>query len=499
MRTILLLLFFLLVESALSAASLKFSKEGTQVSGTARDSRYGKVLGSIAAADQKLEENIRGVSLGGWLVIEPWITPSLFEKVLEEKGQMPKDEYSFCAILGKKRAQEVLEEHWRTFYGEEDFKRIDELGLNLVRIPIGYWAFKTLSDDPYVSGQQKYLKQAIEHARKYDLMVQIDIHGMPGSQNGFDNSGKASGFPEWLEVEKNIELTYEIIELFLEEYGSRRYEDVIHSVEFVNEPFANALDMDKLELFYNYTYVRAKEMEVKALLFYHDGFLPIHSWDWFLNDTDIVMDHHLYEIFSPYHVSLSIEDHLINIKNQGREMASQPHACIVGELSGALTDCTKYINGVHFGARYDGTFPESYYVGSCENQTDFSSWSEQKKNETARFIAYQFETFENCSMGWIFWCFKTEDAIEWDFQKLAHLKMLSLPPRPKTPRPHSSLASGTSTDNRNGKYENSDLHKSETNVASRLEILDSSLFFSDGAFFSKISMVVTIILFFAIF
>ena len=159
-----------------------------------------------------------GVSLGGWLVLEPWIVPSLFEEVYEKMGEMPVDEYTYTKLLGKREAEKALEEHWSSFYTEDDFQDIVDHGINLVRIPIGYWAFGLLADDPYVQGQEYYLDQAIEWADKYDLQVQIDIHGMPGSQNGFDNSGKRTD-PTWLNGGENMDLTYDVMDYFFNKYG----------------------------------------------------------------------------------------------------------------------------------------------------------------------------------------------------------------------------------------------------------------------------------------
>jgi len=46
--------------------------------------------------------------------------------------------------------------------------------------------------EPYIQGQADHLDNAIGWARLYDLKVIIDLHGAPGSQNGFDNSGRRS-------------------------------------------------------------------------------------------------------------------------------------------------------------------------------------------------------------------------------------------------------------------------------------------------------------------
>ncbi|CUM68000.1 uncharacterized protein PRCAT00005714001 [Priceomyces carsonii] len=371
------------------------------------------------------KEKIRGVSLGGWLVLEPWINTILFEQVAAEAGKMPVDEYTFTKILGKKRSQEVLNKHWSTYYNESDFAAIKYHGLNLVRVPIGYWAFEKLDNDPYVGGQEEYLDKAINWASDNDLQVQVDIHGMPGSQNGFDNSGLRTTNPNWLEVDKNMAVTYKVVDYILEKYGNH---PAVDSIEMVNEPFGiGGIDLAKLEDFYLYVYDQAREKGITKNLYFHDGFLGIGWWDWFMKDTkyeNITIDHHLYEIFSTWHLDKSIEEHITNIEEQGKQMAKQYHPSIVGEFSGALTDCTKYINGVGKGARYNGTFQTDHAIGSCENHSNFSSWSDELKNNTKKFIEVQMKTFEENANGWIYWCFKTDETIEWDFQKLAQLGML---------------------------------------------------------------------------
>jgi aryl-phospho-beta-D-glucosidase BglC (GH1 family) len=48
------------------------------------------------------------------------------------------------SIRNFKRSNDIpharLVQHWNTFYTEKDFKEIAGWGINLVRIPIGYWA-----------------------------------------------------------------------------------------------------------------------------------------------------------------------------------------------------------------------------------------------------------------------------------------------------------------------------------------------------------------------
>jgi glucan 1,3-beta-glucosidase len=118
-------------------------------------------------------DQIRGVNLGGWLVLEPWITPTLFEGA----GDGAVDEYTLTQILGPDEATERLSKHWGSFITEGDFSSIANAGLSHVRIPVGYWAAAPIEGEPYVDGQLKYLDDAVAWAKTNNLKVIVDLHG----------------------------------------------------------------------------------------------------------------------------------------------------------------------------------------------------------------------------------------------------------------------------------------------------------------------------------
>jgi glucan 1,3-beta-glucosidase len=53
---------------------------------------------------------VSGVNLGGWLVNELWITPSIFENVDQSRGIV--DEYTLTQKLGTDAALAILRPHW---------------------------------------------------------------------------------------------------------------------------------------------------------------------------------------------------------------------------------------------------------------------------------------------------------------------------------------------------------------------------------------------------
>lgn len=147
-------------------------------------------------------------------------------------GELPVDEYHLCSTL-KIKAKSFLNYHWDTFCKEADIIKIAGLGLNLIRIPVGYWAFGLLPDDPYVQGEEKYLDLAIKWAKRYFLKAQICLHGLPGIPNGFNNSELRTDKPHWLNTFENMNVTYKVIDYLLNKYGNLT---PVYNIQVVNEP-----------------------------------------------------------------------------------------------------------------------------------------------------------------------------------------------------------------------------------------------------------------------
>jgi len=118
---------------------------------------------------------VRGVNLGGWFVLEPWITPSIFEPWANSNTVV--DEYTLCQTLGKDQAYSTLSNHWNTWITESDFAQIAAAGLNHVRIPIGYWSVAPIDGEPYVQGAYDVLNTALGWAQAHGISVWIDLHG----------------------------------------------------------------------------------------------------------------------------------------------------------------------------------------------------------------------------------------------------------------------------------------------------------------------------------
>ena len=361
---------------------------------------------------------VRGVNLGGWFVLEPWITPSIFSEWAD--SQTVVDEYTYTKTLGKDEASSRLTNHWNTWITQDDFNAIAAAGLNHVRIPIGYWAVNPLDGDPYVQGQLPVLDQAIGWARSAGLKVMLDLHGAPGSQNGFDNSGRY-GSIDWQQGD-TVAQTVTAIQNLAKHYAGDT--DVVTAIELLNEPFGPSLNLDGIKDFYNsgYQTVRANAGDTAVCI--HDAFKDFQSyWNGFFTEnqpnTNTMLDTHQYQIFSPEQVAMSPSDHVSAACALGPKLAGTDKWTVVGEWTGALTDCAKWLNGLGKGARYDGTLAGSSKVGSCDGKYTgtVAGLSSDDKSNIRHFIEAQLDAYEQHT-GWIFWTWVTESAPEWHMKDL---------------------------------------------------------------------------------
>jgi hypothetical protein len=87
---------------------------------------------------------VRGVNLGGWMVLEPWITPSLFYQFLGgNENTTAFDTYTFCQVLGPKEANRQLRRHWARWVTEDIIKTLASSGaVNSMRVPVGDYMYK---------------------------------------------------------------------------------------------------------------------------------------------------------------------------------------------------------------------------------------------------------------------------------------------------------------------------------------------------------------------
>jgi glucan 1,3-beta-glucosidase len=156
---------------------------------------------SLLGAAQAAANAMVGTNIGGWMVLEPWITPSLFYRFLDKTHTegIGLDSYTFCEALGPVEGNRVMRAHWDAWFTSEHVRQLAEREVEIIRIPIGDWT--TTAYGPYVGcmdGASEKIEWAMDEFHKYGIKVLLDVHAVKDSQNGYDNSGQALNL-EWVD------------------------------------------------------------------------------------------------------------------------------------------------------------------------------------------------------------------------------------------------------------------------------------------------------------
>jgi glucan 1,3-beta-glucosidase len=181
-----------------------------------------------------------------------------------------------------------LSQHWYSWITQGDFYAIAAAGLNHVRIPIGYWSVIPIEGDPYVQGAYDVLGQALDWASAAGLTVMIDLHGAPGSQNGFDNSGK-KGSIAWGQG-NTVQHTLDVLNKIRDDYADH---PAVAAIELLNEPLPPAAPLETVKQFYNDGWGNLKGSGVAIVE--HDAFQtqPLSQWnDFAQGQWNIILDTH---------------------------------------------------------------------------------------------------------------------------------------------------------------------------------------------------------------
>ncbi|WFD32612.1 glucan 1,3-beta-glucosidase [Malassezia sp. CBS 17886] len=368
------------------------------------------------------EKKVRGVGIGGWLVIEDFITPSIYEEADDNRVI---DEWSFGKYTPQKKAERIMRDHIDSFITEDDFKEIADLGLNHVRVPFPYWGIKTYPGDPYIKvNQYAKLKEAAQWADNHGLKMMIELHTVPGGANPYDHGGHTN-HSNWLDSDRDQGRTLDILGELASEFSKSKY-SAVTAISLVNEPVG---DRGEIFDFYKKGYHAVRDSEKSGtdlLVVIGDAFQNPAENDYWHNKFQppnyqgVMVDTHIYRLFDPDSIALTQDQRISYYCSMKSGIASaNGHLWeLVGEWSPTFTDCAPHLNGRFQGSRYAGTFPGSTRRGSCDSKTgNANSFSDGYKALLKRNWEVQADVYE-AGVGWIMWTWKTQHhtADDWSYR-----------------------------------------------------------------------------------
>lgn len=340
-------------------------------------------------------EKIRGVNLGGWLVLEKWMNESLFS------GTAADDETYLCVELGPGAARHRLTVHRNEFITERDFEEIARNGFNAVRIPVPFFLFEDVG--PYIHCYE-YLDKAFDWAEKYGLSVLVDLHTAPGGHNGTDNSG-ICGICTWSTSQKNVDYTVNMLEQVARRYGKRA---ALWGISVLNEPMCSDTnagqylnirnlmqayhpvnqELAKSNTNYSLAFLRKFYQDAYAAIRKHTGTkvvfcdaFELDIWDDFLKEFEnVVLDTHNYLMTMDlmYFSERNAEVYAGYLRKLGQRVnaAAKRVPLIVGEWN-------------------------------AQNRADgLTDMTAEEKRQLYRTVSDEFQAGMSDTLGWFYWSWK---------------------------------------------------------------------------------------------
>jgi glucan 1,3-beta-glucosidase len=359
---------------------------------------------------------LRGVNLGGWLVLEKWMTPSLFA------GRTATDETSWC-VEGGRDAAPVLRRHWERFITRDDFAWLAAVGINAVRIPVGHWILGPpypyhecygADRTPFVTGGIEVLDRALDWAQACGLRVVVDLHAAPGCQNGFDNGG-IKDTCDWHRHREYVDFSVDLLGRLAARY---RAHPALAAIEVLNEPrwdvptallcdyYARALAA-----------VRAHCPAGRVAVVFHDGFRPAAEFAAFFAgraDDDVLFDVHRYQCFDRADLDLDVRGH---VHKAGVEWADE--AVAIQRALGVPAIAGEWSLGLDL--KVVSLWADGPYDHALQGLDLFQEAVALRAYGAAQLLA--FEAYR----GWFFWSYRTETTPAWCFRDCVERGWL--PPR----------------------------------------------------------------------
>lgn len=201
---------------------------------------------------------LRGVSLGGWLMMEGYMLcgRNIPERMFKE---------GFEKALGKDALDDFTRAFRDTFIREADIARIKEWGANCVRIPFNYRLIE-FENRPFSLNEEglAYLDRAVAWCEKHELYCILDMHSAPGAQNPdwhSDCLGKAELFTDTFSQDRFLRLWHFI---------AGRYKDssAVAGYDVLNEPIIPLSQEGQVRQLYHRVTKEIRDVDTRHILFF---------------------------------------------------------------------------------------------------------------------------------------------------------------------------------------------------------------------------------------
>lgn len=247
---------------------------------------------------------LRGVNLGGWLMMEAYFLHAPNRPVQHLKK-------SFTQCLGQEAWQDFEENFRGNFIRETDIRKIAGLGFNCVRLPFHY---RLIERKPfqYDTAGVGILDKVIRWAEKYKIWVILDLHAAPGAQNHDWHSDSCGRADLWTKKE-NQKRTLELWFFLADRYKNKK---CVAGYDLLNEAVLENTEL--LNNFYKEFIRQIRRVDKQHILFVEGNkwATNLECLDPMDDDNHVLSIHH----YEPVEFTFNAVPHLrYPLKAHGRD------------------------------------------------------------------------------------------------------------------------------------------------------------------------------------
>jgi endoglucanase len=201
---------------------------------------------------------LRGVNLGGWLLLEEWMCP------MDSSGL--KDDLSARKTLidrfGEPMADDLLSAYEDAWISEQDLDNIASMGMNVIRVPFWYPNLQK-EDGTWRKNAFDRLDWLVSKAWDRGIYTIPDLHGAPGGQSKAQTTGAIRPQAELWTSDTNRRRTIDIWQHVAKHYKGN---PAVAGYDLLNEP-TGAPDRASLWEFYHICSQAIRTIDLDHIIF----------------------------------------------------------------------------------------------------------------------------------------------------------------------------------------------------------------------------------------
>ncbi len=214
---------------------------------------------------------LKGLDLGGWLVMEPWMCPA-------DSGGLP-DTYSIITELdgrfGVATEQSLIRTYQTNWITTADLNNITNGGFNCVRVPVWWGNFYSITNTTstgWRSDAFTVLDWLVTNCASRGIYVVVDMHGVVGGQSTSDDTGQQNQNLYWTSSTDQSETAYMWTQIATHYNGN----STVAGYDLINEP-DNAPSTAAVWSAYTNLYTTVRAADPGHIIIMEGTF---GSWNW---------------------------------------------------------------------------------------------------------------------------------------------------------------------------------------------------------------------------